>query len=57
MKQCCECRDGEHDNIDEDVRLVVIIDPDTKKLYRRGYMCWHHRECYDMDGFRVEVQQ
>jgi len=53
MKQCAECRDGEHDNLTDDVRLVVIRDPDTKKLVKRAYLCSDHLECYAMDGYEI----
>jgi len=53
MKHCADCRDGEHDNIDDDVRLVYVRDPDTKKIIRRSYMCDNHRTMYLMDGYEV----
>ena len=54
-KQCADCRDGEHDNYDDRVVLVVIRDPDTKKLIKRCYMCEEHRKMYDYDGYDVIV--
>ena len=53
MKTCADCRNGEHDNYDEDVRLVVIRDPETQKLVKRAYLCDHHRQCYMEDGYEV----
>lgn len=55
QKQCQECKDGEHDNYDEDVQLVVVRDPQTQKTHRRCYMCKDHRIMYDMDGYDVNV--
>ena len=52
-KQCAECRDGEHDNITEDVQLVTVRDPETKKLVKRAYLCSDHRECHLDDGYEV----
>ena len=54
MKQCADCRDGEHDNYDDDVRLVRVTDPDTKKMVKRSYMCEGHRAMYIDDGYKVE---
>lgn len=53
MKRCADCRDGEHPNYDDDVRLVVVRDPDTKKLVKRSYMCELHRTQYMDDGYEV----
>ena len=52
-KQCADCRDGEHDNIDEYVELVYVRDPDTKKIVKRSYMCDSHQEMYLSDGYEV----
>jgi hypothetical protein len=51
--RCFECALGEHDNYDDDVRLVGIRDPDTGRLYRRARMCREHREMYAQDGYIV----
>jgi len=56
MKKCSDCRDGEHDNYDDDVKLVVIKDPDTNKIYKRAYMCNHHQQQYDDDGYKIYIQ-
>jgi hypothetical protein len=53
-KRCFECRLGEHDNYDDDVRLVVVRDPETKKIVRRGYLCGDHRDCWRTDGYEVQ---
>jgi hypothetical protein len=50
-KQCADCRDGEHDNLTDDVELVVVRDPDTKKLVKRSYMCGDHQAAYLDDGY------
>ena len=55
MKQCADCRDGEHDNIDEYVELVYVRDPDTKKMVKRSYMCEEHQSMYLDDGYEVKV--
>jgi len=51
MKHCADCRDGEHDNYDNDVRLIVVRDPDTGRLFKRSYMCAEHRQMYTDDGY------
>ena len=52
-KRCADCRSGEHENYDDDVMLVVVRDPDTKKLVRRSYMCGEHRGAYLDDGYEL----
>ncbi len=52
---CADCRDGEHDNITDDVKIVTVKDPDTGKLIKRSYMCSDHVEGYLMDGYLVYV--
>ncbi len=53
---CCDCRDGEHMNKTDDVRLVVVRDPDTGHLRRRGYLCSEHRQMYREDGYLVRSE-
>lgn len=58
IKQCADCRDGEHDNYDDEIRLVVIMDLDNRGgpfggLVKRSYMCETHREQYAQDGYGV----
>ena len=52
-KQCADCRDGEHENMDDDVMLIVLRDPDTGKLVKRSYMCANHRTMYSDDGYDI----
>lgn len=52
-KQCADCRDGEHDNYDDDVMLVYVKDPETGKMRKRSYMCESHRQMYSDDGYEV----
>jgi hypothetical protein len=53
-KQCADCRDGDHENYDDDVVLVFVRDPETKKLHKRSYMCHEHRCAYRDDGYEVD---
>ena len=53
IKHCADCRDGEHDNYQDDVVLVVVKDPDTGKLVKRSYMCSDHIDQYLTDGYMV----
>ena len=53
MKQCADCRDGEHKNYDDDIKLTILRDPNTKKLTKRAYMCKVHREMYADDGYEI----
>lgn len=50
-KRCFECRSGDHPNYDDDVEMVTIIDPETKKVYKRGYPCSEHYAMYADDGY------
>jgi len=52
-KRCADCRDGDHANYDQGVRLVVVKDPDTGKLLKRAYMCHEHRDMYEADGWTL----
>lgn len=54
VRQCCQCRDGEHDNYDDDVVLVEARDPDDGKLRCRGYVCGEHRQMFDDDGYKIK---
>jgi hypothetical protein len=53
-KHCCECRDGEHDNYTEDVRLYMVREGDTNKLVKSGYLCSDHVHCLLEDGFELK---
>ena len=55
MRQCADCRNGEHANYDEDVRLTVARDPDTGKIGKRAYLCSEHRAAYLDDGYALKV--
>ena len=52
--RCCQCRAGEHDNYDDDVRLVVVRDPDTGWIRLRGYCCANHRVAFADDGYKID---
>ena len=51
--RCFECREGEHDDMDDDIRLVLVRDPETNHIYRRGYLCGEHRGQFRDDGYTV----
>lgn len=53
MRHCADCRDSEHDNYDDNVKLVILRDPDTNHLVKRSYMCKQHRIMYCEDGYEV----
>lgn len=55
MRICKDCQNGEHDNYDENIKLVYVRDPDTKKIIRRCYMCETHQEMYCQDGYEVII--
>jgi len=55
-RRCSECRNGEHENYDDKVRLVVIRDPDTNKISKRAYMCATHIGMYEDDGYDIYYQ-
>lgn len=52
-KQCAECRDGEHDNLSDDVQLAIIRDPDTGQILKRAYICDEHWSQYLDDGYTI----
>lgn len=53
-KLCCECRDGEHENYDDDVKLVTVRSEDGK-LRLRGYICASHWGMLAEDGYVIRV--
>lgn len=55
QKRCAECRDGEHDNYDDDVHLTLVRDPDRNCLVLRAYLCGEHRDMRRNDGYDVRV--
>ena len=50
-KWCCECRAGEHENIDDDT-VLYIVRQDGKMVFR-GYLCSSHVHCRLEDGFTL----
>jgi hypothetical protein len=50
-KTCHDCHDGEHENYDNDVVLVSVINPDTMITFKRSLMCYEHRSAYCYDGY------
>ena len=51
--RCIDCRRSEHANFDEDVKPVLVRDPETKHIVRHGHVCATHRGEYDFDGYEV----
>lgn len=55
-RRCADCRNGEHDNYDEDIDLVVITDPTSPSTPpRRAYICGLHHAMYIDDGYNVRI--
>ncbi len=50
---CLECSDGEHENYAPIAGKYQIIDPDTGKQYRRGYICEDHYGSLSDDGYKL----
>jgi len=55
IKRCSDCRDGEHENYDDDVQFVEIRDPDGSGFVKRANLCGEHREMYHSDGYYVRT--
>lgn len=53
MPRCYQCQNGDHEDYDQDVRLVIVRDPDGGDYARRGYLCGEHRELAASDGYEV----
>ena len=51
--KCAECRNGEVEYSAPDVKLVLVRDPDTKKLQKREYVCADHLDVLITDGWQV----
>lgn len=54
--RCCDCFAGEHNNYDDDVILVKVLEPNGRKLFKRAFLCGDHRQMYFDDGYLIEVQ-
>lgn len=53
--RCADCRDGEHENYDDNIQLVIVRDPDQPRGFvKRAYMCKTHREQYLDDGYTLK---
>jgi hypothetical protein len=48
---CFECRAGEHEDIDDKIEMCKIINPDTGKMFKRGYLCSAHQDIFISDGY------
>lgn len=57
IRRCCDCRDGEHDNYDDDVKLTIVREPDEKGFLKRGYLCENHRVMYEDDGYLLTIER
>jgi hypothetical protein len=53
LRRCAECRDGDHENYDDDVRLTTVRDPDSGRIALRAYLCGEHRAARRDDGYGV----
>lgn len=53
---CCECRDGEHENYTDVVKLILWKDPDQSRMPpKRGWVCSEHIEALAQDGYKITV--
>lgn len=53
--KCCECRAGEHADLAPGARLCVVKDPDTGRVFKRGWLCPEHVYAMNYDGYLVYV--
>lgn len=53
VKQCAECRDGEHENYTDQVDFCIVRDPETGKVIRRAYLCTDHQAAFLDDGYEL----
>jgi hypothetical protein len=54
VMRCADCRDGEHENYDDNVLLVTVRDPDKPGPWlKRANLCESHRVMYSDDGYEV----
>uniref|UniRef100_A0A6H2A427 Uncharacterized protein n=1 Tax=viral metagenome TaxID=1070528 RepID=A0A6H2A427_9ZZZZ len=51
--KCAECRNGEHEDYDNDIQLIYARDPETKKIIKRANLCGDHRQALKDDGYEV----
>ena len=51
--KCFECKRGEHEDEDENYTKVLVRDPNTHKIYGRGFVCAHHFSILEEDGYLI----
>ena len=56
-RQCFECRAGEHDNYAPIQGKFIVRDPETGKLYGKGYLCDDHVDALLTDGYKLQEDQ
>ena len=49
--RCKDCMDGEHDDYDNDIKYVDIVDPKSNLKLKRALLCSEHRQMYENDGY------
>ena len=54
MAKCADCRDGEHEDYDLNIELVIIREPGTGRWIKRAWLCKEHRQMYHDDGYDIE---
>jgi len=54
--QCCECRDCEHENYDNDIKFTTVISPEENRIVKSGYMCCEHRTMFEIDGYNIYIK-
>ncbi len=52
MNQCADCRDGEHDNYNDNVKFTIVRG-EYGAFIKRAYLCAEHRQMYMDDGYEV----
>ena len=52
--RCADCRDGEHEDYDLDVELVIVKEEGSGRWIKRAWLCKDHRDMYEGDGFEVK---
>lgn len=57
MKECFECRKGEHETLGEEgeeTKFFRVTHPETGRLYGAGYLCSDHEHCLLDDGYNLK---
>jgi hypothetical protein len=52
--KCCECRQGEHPDYDDNIAFCDVRETDGR-LVLRGHLCGEHQQAFADDGCKITI--